>query len=238
MDLQKDIIPQEHFQKLMIAITFVFPILITWNGINELKEFNSVFNAEKVKAGETLNYTMEPLSITKINLDETTHIYVSVTDLAYRPPNPKTQEILTSALENTKTHGLLSHPSFLVKKSDLAFWQSQFHLLIGLNVFGWFIIISFLIGISITNIKQEQKLFTKELYRWALALYFLIFAGFLAHPILYGRMIHFLNTEFYLGEKLTSGISPEPLLVLGILFFVIIFLQKGIPIQNDQDLTV
>lgn len=238
MDLQKDIIPQEHFQKLMIAIMFVFPILIAWNGVNELKEFNSVFNANEIKAGETLNYTMEPLSITKINLDDTIYTYVSVTDLTYQPSNSKAKEILSSVPGYSKILGLLSHPSFLVKKSDLTFWRSQFHLLIGLNVFGWFILISFLIGISITNIKQEQKLFTKELYRWALALYFLIFAGFLAHPILYGRMIHFLNTEFYLGEKLTSGISPEPLLVLGILFFVIIFLQKGIPIQNDQDLTV
>mgnify|MGYP003677148343 CR=1 FL=1 len=238
MDLQKDIIPKEKFQKLIIAIMLAFPILIVWDGINELKEFNSVFNAEKIKSGETLNYTMEPLSITKINLDDTTYTYVSVTDLSYRPPNHKTAEILSSAPYYTKTLGLLSHPSFIVKTSDLTFWRTQFRLLIGLNVFGWLILISFLIGMSITNFRQEQKLFTKELYRWVFALYFLIFAGFLAHPILYGRMIHFLNSEFYLGEQLTSGISQEPLFALGILFFVIVLIQKAIPIQNDQDLTV
>lgn len=238
MDLQKDIIPKDHFQKLLIAFMCLLPVFIIWAGIEELNEFNSVFNANEVKAGETINYTMDPLSITKSNLTDSTYTYVSVTDLSYRPPNSNTTEILNSAQKNTKMLGLLSHPSFIVKKSDLSFWRSQFYLQIGLNILGPLILIGFLLGMTITIFKQQQKLFTKEIYRWVLGLYFLIFAGFLAHPILYGRMIHFLNTEFYLGEKLTSGISPEPLIGLGILFFVIVFLQRAIPMQNEQDLTV
>ncbi|MDZ7808436.1 MAG: hypothetical protein U5K71_15190 [Gracilimonas sp.] len=185
-----------------------------------------------------MNYTIDPLSFTKVNLDGTTYTYISVTDLSYRPLNYKSTEILSMASENTKILGLLSHPSFLVKEADLPFWKSQFQLIIGFTVFGWLILIGFLIGMAITITRQQQKLFTREIYHWVLGLYFLIFAGFLAHPILYGRMIHFLNTEFYFGEPLTSGISVEPVLGLGILLFLIIFLEKAIPMQNEQDLTV
>jgi hypothetical protein len=238
MDLQKDFIPKERFQKLMITIMCLIGALIIWSGIQELNTFHSVFNADNVTEGEALNYTMEPLSITKVNLNDTIFTYVSVTDLSYRSSHLKSAEILSSATDNTKMLGLLSHPSFLVNNSDSSFWQSQFYLQIGLNVLGWLILVGFLLGVSITNIRQEQKLFTQEIYRWVFALYFLVFAGFLAHPILYGRMIHFLNTEYYLGEPLTSGISQEPLWALMILFFVIIFLQRAIPIQNEQDLTV
>jgi len=238
MDLQKDLIPKKHFQKLLVGFMCFTAIFIIWSGIDELNSFHSVFDADEVKAGETLNYTMEPLSFTKVNLDGTTYTYISVTDLSYRPLNHKATEILSSALENTKALGLLSHPSFLVKEADLPFWKSQFQLTIGLTVFGWVIFIGFLIGMSITITRQQQKLFTREIYHWVLGLYFLIFAGFLVHPILYGRMIHFLNTEFYLGEPLTSGISPEPMLGLGVLLFLVIFLEKAVPMQNEQDLTV
>jgi hypothetical protein len=238
MDLTKDIIPQKYFQRIMIAIICLLPIGILWSGLEELKEFKSTFEANELDVGEVLNYTVEPLSLTKVNFENTIYTYVSVTDLSYRPPNAETAEILASASEYSKILGLLSHPSFLVKDSDLPFWRSQFYLKIGLDFLGWFLFIGVLIGLSITNFMQKQKLFTAEVYRWVFGLYFLIFAGFLAHPILYGRMIHFLNKEFNLGEPLTSGIASESLLALGILFFLIIFLQKAILIQKDQDLTV
>ena len=238
MDLQKDIIPKEKFQKMMVFILCLFPIIFIWTGIKELTDINTIFQADDIEAGEVVTYTLEPLHLTKIHLDGTVYTYVSVTDLSYRPPNSKATDILSSAPEYTKVLGLLSHPSFMVKASHLDFWKAQFYLQIALKFLGWILFVGFLIGISITNIKQQQKLFTREIYRWVLGLYFLIFAGFIAYPILYGRMIHFLNTEYNLGEPLTSGIATKPLLGLGILFFVIIFLQRAIPIQNEQDLTV
>ncbi|HBQ58702.1 MAG TPA: hypothetical protein DD671_03525 [Balneolaceae bacterium] len=238
MDLQKDFIPKERFQKMMVFILCLFPIIFIWMGVGELNEFNATFQADDIEAGEVATYSLDPLHLTKINLDGTVYTYVSVTDLSYRPANARASDILSSAPDYTKMLGLLSHPSFLVKASHLDFWKTQFHLQIALQFLGWLLFIGFLIGISVTNFKQQQKLFTREVYRWVLGLYFLIFAGFIAYPILYGRMIHFLNAEYNLGEPLTSGIAPEPLIGLGILFFVIVFLQRAIPMQNEQDLTV
>ncbi len=238
MDLQNDFIPKERFQKMMALLMCLLPVILIWSGLEELNKLHATFEAEIIEAGEVINYTLEPLSITKVNVDNTIYTYVSVTDLSYRPSDTQISDLLSSANKHIKTLGLLSHPSFIVEDSDIAFWKSQFYLQIGLDFLGWFLFIGVLIGLSVTNVLQQQKLFTTEVYRWVLGLYFLIFAGFIAHPILYGRMIHFLNSEYFLGESLTSGFEQGPLIVLGILFFLIIFLQRAIPIQNEQDLTV
>lgn len=71
-----------------------------------------------------------------------------------------------------------------------------------------------------------------------MGLFFLIFAGFIIKAVLYGRMIHFLNNEYYLSESLTGGISQEFVFLSVAFLFIIIFLERAVPLQKEQDLTV
>lgn len=238
MDLTKDIIPQKYFYGLLFAFLGFSMIGIIWLGFTEVETFDQLFDASEVDAGETIVYSIGPLTLSKTNVDDTLYTYVSVSDLSYTPSPSKKADILSSSLANTKMLGLYSHPSFMINAEERSFWRSQFYLHMGFTFGSLFIFMAFILGFSIINIKQKQKLFTKEVYRWVYGFYFMIIAGFIIYPIIYGRMIYFLNAEFYLGETLTSGIADEPLFALGILIFLIIFLQKAIPMQKDQDLTV
>jgi len=119
-----------------------------------------------------------------------------------------------------------------------SFWKSQYILNILLyagSIIGFMIIGLFFVEYQF---KQQQKLFTKEIKLLVAGLCFGTYLIFFLNIILYGRMISFLNSEFYLGESLVGGIE-NGLLLLGLtLTFLLVFLERAIPIQREQDLTV
>ena len=69
-------------------------------------------------------------------------------------------------------------------------------------------------------------------------MFWLIFTGGVIKALLYGRMAHFLNSEYYLGESLTAGISNEYVLLLVVFLWIIVFLERAVPMQKEQELTI
>ncbi len=103
---------------------------------------------------------------------------------------------------------------------------------------GFILFIFLLIWISSFNKDDYKKLFSQKIYRWATTLFFIVVAGFMIDALLYARKINFLNNEYDLTLSPTGGISPTMIFITILLVLVLIFLWKGIPIQNEQDLTV
>ncbi|WP_185957252.1 hypothetical protein [Gracilimonas mengyeensis] len=216
----------------------ILALFMIWTGVHEIRQFHSVLQEAPAEVESQNTFEVGPLMLTKTSAGDDLYRYVTVTDLKHTPSPTKADEMLTTANSDRKVLGLVSSPSFKLSKEHLGFWKSQFYLELGLRVGGWLMILLFFIGMTITNFRQKKKLFTPAIYRWFLGLYFFTFAGFLAKAILYGRLMYFLNHEFYLQESLTAGISTNMALGLALFFFLILFLQKAIPMQKEQDLTV
>lgn len=247
MDLKKNFIPKSLFQKILFGLILIFAGLSVWGTISVFKDIQSMFALEPsppTEAEGLLSYTSSnsfnsgSFQFTQIATIDTSYMYVTLTDLTSKPTKSKSLEILASFSENDEILGLVSSPSFFVQPEHRSFWIYQVYLEFALIAIGSLLIIGFFVGISTINFKKYQKIFTKEIYRWIVALYLILFIGFIADALLYARKIHFINTEFNLSRSITGGISPSMVFVLILLLLVIIFLHKGIPMQNEQDLTV
>lgn len=241
MDWQSDIIKEKNFRRLVFLIMSSFTVLIVWAGISELQDFNTVWNNSVPANGQKSTTEIGNLRLTKMAIEKegkqhTVH-YITVQDLTYGPNLKKAENIISNRQARTKIMGLKGHPSFLAGK-DEGFWKSQFYLQLAFAFGGWLAISIFFIVVTGINFKQQKKLFTETIKKLFTSLFFLIFAGFIAKAVLYGRIIHFLNNNYYLGESLTGGISLAMVWVMAALFFIIIFLERAVPMQKEQDLTI
>lgn len=246
MDLIKKIIPDSLFQKVLIGLVLLFAISNLWvlfpvfSGIQS--DLDRVISPDKTTGMTSYSstFTFEVLSFrfTKTANIDTMFTYVTLKDLTFIPSKEKRFEILSTASTDEQILGLSSHPSYLVSESQRSFWKTQIYMEIAFIIGGFILFIFFLIWISSFNRDDYKKLFSQKIYRWATTLFFIVVVGFIIDALLYARKINFLNKEFALGLSPTGGISPTMIFVLALLLFVLIFLRRGIPMQNEQDLTV
>lgn len=238
MDIKKDLIPTNKFNLLLKIALALFIILMSWFSYTEYLTFNDFLKND----GNELTYEFDNLifnidSVQKGSQKEMIRL-VTLKELSYPASEQEQSEILSRNVGLTKIMGLQSHPSFIIRDEHTQFWRSQYILLnvLKFGAYIGFLIFSFLFaGI---NIQQKRKFFTSEIRNLVYWLGFGVFAYFLLELILYGRMILFLNKEFYLGEHIVGGDSEELVWLGLVLIIVVIFIEKAIPMQQEQDLTV
>jgi len=239
--LTKDLIPKTVFQKLFIGFISLTVLLIIYNGYNEFQNFLSVFNEFTIEEKQRVTYEIGYLQITKINEvkanGQKSNRFVTIKGLSY-PASTNEQLREIGGSDNRFITGLVSHPSFKVTDTNESFWKSQFYWLIFLYGAGTSIASLLFAGLAVLMVKQKERLFTKEIKHGIHAFFWLIMGGFILKGILFGRMIHFLNNNYGLGEKLTAGISNELLTLATAILILIVFIERAIPIQEEQDLTV
>jgi hypothetical protein len=239
--LTVDLIPKTGFQKILIGFLTLTALLIIYNGYNEFQKFPTVFDEFTIEEQQRVTYEIGYLQITKIsdvsaNGQKLTR-FVTIMGLSYpATTNEQLREIGESS--NRLMPGLISHPSFLVTGTNESFWKSQFYWLLFLYGAGPVIAGLLFVGFAVLMFKQKERLFTKEIKNGIHAFFWLIMGGFFLNGILFGRMIHFLNNNHGLGEKLTAGISNELITLATAILILIVFIERAIPIQEEQDLTV
>jgi len=241
MDWKSNFIKENHFRWLVLGLMGSLVLFTIWAGIKELQTFQSVWDDSFPAEKQTNSYEIGNLTLTKTSIDTSgqsqTVRYVTVKDLHYTPSKEQRTNVLKTNKGLTKIMGLMGHPSFLIN-NDEGFWKSQFYLEWGFRFGGWLIIGSLLIVITEINFRQNKKLFTKEIKQLFFGMFWLIFTGGLIKALLYGRMIHFLNNEYYLGKSLTGGISNEFVWLSVIFLWIILIFERTIPMQKEQDLTI
>jgi magnesium-transporting ATPase (P-type) len=238
MDMKKDIIPADKFDLLIKVMLILFIFLMSWVSYTEYATFNDYLKNDKSE----LTYEFDDLTFKLDSLQKSPQKevirFVTLKELSYSASEQQQDQILSSNFGHTKMTGLESHPSFIIRDEHTSFWRSQYILLNALKFGGYIGFLIFTLLFANINFQQNRKFFTSEIRSLIYWLSFGVFAYFFLEMILYGRMILFLNEEFYLGEHIVGGGSEE-LLWLGIaLIIAVSFIEKAIPMQNEQDLTV
>lgn len=224
-----------------LVVTFI--IVMTWAFYTSISDVNRLMNASVPPIeGIENKFEIKKLKLTKTTIPsgngEKTVLFVTTKELSYLASKSQQLEIISTNYGFAKMSGLESPPSFLVLDKYKTFWKSQFYFEIIFRYGGLTFFFGLIFLLVELNFNQGKKLFTKEVKRVIYGLIFSIYGAFFLEAFLYGRMINFLNKEFYLGESLTGGFSQELLILATALLFLTIFIEKGVPIQNDQDLTV
>ncbi|WP_421773427.1 hypothetical protein [Gracilimonas sp.] len=246
MKFIKKIIPESLFQKVFIGLMLLFAITNVWVAFTVFSGIQSVLDSD-ISPDKTTDMTsyssthsFEVLSFrfTKTANIDTMYTYVTLKDLTFSPSKEKRFEILSAASKDEQILGLSSHPSYLVSESQRSFWKKQLYMEMAFIIGGFILFMFLLVWVSSFNKDDYMKLFSKKIYRWATTLFFMVLAVFIVDGLLYARKINFLNKEFNLNLSPTGGISPTMIFITILLVLVLIFLWKGIPMQNEQDLTV
>ena len=241
--LTKDFIPQPLFQKMFIGIAVLLLLFILYNGFQEVSTFNPLFAGDdEFSESTTDDFEIGFLTLSRVNHQQdnssASSRIVTVTGLTHRTPHLVMSAEIEQAGSVGTLPGLFSHPSYLITTANEAFWKQQFYFLL-LFYFGGFVLIGCLfIVIAYDLYRQKQRIFTKKMQNIVYGLFALFMGGYILHAVIYGRMIHYLNTNHALGESLTAGVSQEMFTISIFLFLIIVLFERAIPIQSEQDLTV
>lgn len=238
MDLTKDIIPKKQFYLAIQLLMLASIIMMGWFTYLEYKNFDEfMLNDRKESSFEANDLIFRSDSVQQGTQSKLVR-YVTVKELSYPATEQQEDQILNQNFGYATMTGLESYPSFMIRNEHTSFWQSQYTLSIALKYGGHVGFMIFVIVFVAVNFKQDQKIFTKEKKYLIYGLSMGLFAYFFLEMVLYGRMILFLNEEFYLGEHIVGGVS-EPLLWLAMALTIFVtYIEKGIPMQEEQDLTV
>lgn len=224
---------------------FIFPafLFMIWSTFLNINDFNEMLDTSNTPNENIVNdFEIGDLTLTKTVIPtakaEKTVAYVTAKKLTYLASKSEQTKTISTNYGLSMMTGLESYPSFLITEKHNDFWKSQFYFKIIFKNIGFALF--FLIGLifSEINIRQNRKLFTREIKWLFFALLLLVFIAQIVDVLIYGRMIVFLNREFYLGESLIGGFTQEFNWLIGALLFLIIFIEKGIPILEEQELTV
>lgn len=242
MDLQNNFMKEKNFQRLVLLMLCAVAFFILWQGIKEIQNFQNTFDSSAPVAKSTDTFEIDNLILSKASVNQNGQQriarYITVADLSYPPSKKKEEKIIRAGNTSTKMMGLMGHPSFLITGNQENFWKSQFYLSFGYHYGGLLLLNILFIILLKTNFRQGKKLFTTQIKYLFSGIFFLLITGYFLGAILYGRMIHFLNENFYLGESLTGGLSTELLGISIAVIFVILLLERAVPMQKEQDLTV
>lgn len=238
MDLKKDIIPRIWFYRLMKLFASACIVYFIWQATSTVDDYNAFFEDEStVERFEFDGLSFHRQTISRGEEEQLVR-YVTVSDLSYEAAEQVRQSILESNFGDTKMIGLQSAPSFLIRKEQRAFWQQFIYQKIFLFFGGLAALMGLLIVWADLNFKQESKLFTKEVKYLIYITFFGMYAFTFIDSFMFGKMIHFLNKEFYLGESLIGGSITEMTFIGAALLILVIAIEKAIPIQQEQELTV
>ncbi len=239
--LTEDLIPKSVFQKILIGGLMLMTAFIIYSSYQEFQSFKTIFEDEKIDL-EIGTYEIGYLRVTKLNVTEeespVSRRFITVIGLSYPTTIDEQIEKIQHNSDKVKLSGLVSHPSFLISDENESFWKSQFYWIMFLFGAGPTLASLLFVVFTVLMVKQKEKLFTKEIKYGIHTFFWLIMGGLVFNSILFGRMIYFLNNNYGLGEKLTAGISNELLTLATALLVLIVFIERAIPIQEEQDLTV
>jgi len=229
-----------------IAIFIVISVILALLSMTffELRNLNQFFDASVAPNNKLESIETNNLKMTKIEVEQgdNTRIdrYVSVLSISRPALYNEQVQILQKADQIKPISDLTGHPSFLIHEKHETFWISQLLMLHLFSSGG--ALLYFILSISFAWIyfREGEKYFTRDIKRIIHGFCLLVLAGFVIYTFLYGRLAYFLNKEFNMNESLLSGLSEmnDWMFLLLAVLFLYAFIEKAIPIQEEQDLTV
>lgn len=211
-----------------------------WKSSDDYRSFNKIIHSQDISVpGESVVEVFN-LTITGISSGQGNNYYRYITMGGISESAPLDDRI--AKLEQSEgvaaIAGLESFPSFLVKEEHKPFWNTQFTLFFILKYGGWIGFCLFVGVFGYLNLKQDDKLLTKEIERLIQGAFFLFLVGYFAFDFLNNRSINFLNDEFQFSASTGILLSYEMNFVLMALLLTYIIIAKAIPVQEEQDLTI
>jgi len=228
-----------------IAMFVVISVILALLSMNffELRNLNQFFDASvapnnRLESIETKNLKMTKIEVAqggKTRIDR----YVSVLSISKPALYNEQVQILQKADQIKPISDLTGHPSFLIHEKHETFWKSQFLMLHLFSSGGALFYAILAVAFAWVYFREGERYFTRDIRRF-IQCFFLVLAGFVIYTFLYSRLAYFLNKEFNMNESLLSGLSEMydwTFLLLAVLFLYA-FIEKAIPIQEEQDLTI
>ena len=225
------------FIALVIGL-IVSPFYFAWQGVNDYRLFNSIIHGENVEESDELEIEMLGLTFTQIGADAEDFRYVSVRNLAYHFTPSEKAALLQQADTDGPIAGVSSSPSFLIDEQHIGFWRTNFIIRLVLYYGSWIFFLLFMAVYGYLNIRQNNKLLTKEVERLLGGTFLLFTIGWFGHDMLNQRTITFLKNEFSLNESTGALQSYEMYFLLLALLLAYSLIAKAVPVQEEQDLTV
>jgi len=234
--------PNRKYIAMFVVISVILALLSMT--FFELRNLNQFFDASVAPNNKLESIETNNLKMTKIEVEQggNTRIdrYVSVLSISRPALYNEQVQILQKADQIKPISDLTGHPSFLIQEKHEPFWKSQILMLHLFSSGGalFFVILS--VAFAWIYFREGEKYFTRDIKRVIHGFFLLVLAGIVIYTFLYVRLAYFLNNEFNMYESLHSGISEmyEWTFLLLAVLFLYAFIEKAIPIQEEQDLTV
>lgn len=213
---------------------------IIWEGVADYQKFNRIFQNEHNAESNLAEIEMFNLSFSTFQLEESGEFYryVTLKSLSSSAPQEVKASLLSQSNSNQPIKGLSGSPSFLINEKHMQFWKSHYTLLLIFKYSAWIFFCLFSGIFGYLNLKQDDKLLTREIQRLFGTSLFVFFIGYFVFEFLNNRTITFLNEQFNLSEPIGIFSSLEMYFVLMLLIIIYSLVNKAIPVQEEQDLTV
>lgn len=224
---------------VMILGSLGLSLFFIWEGVDRYQAFNQILQNEPIEEVES-EIELLNLKFTKIRPEQNSAIYQYVTlkNLSENAPLDDRISKLEQASDSNPIDNLVGFQSFLLEEKHNNFWKTQFIFLLILYYGGWSLACLFFGIFGYLNLKQDDKLLTKEIKRLIESAFFLFLMGSLGYEFLNSRTINFLNEQFNLSESTGIMSSTELNWVLMALLLAYALIAKAVPVQEEQDLTV
>ena len=222
----------------MIIVLVGLSVIFIWEGINDFRTFNQIMQDEQITGLDESEIEKLNLSFTRIETESGRYRYASVRNLVYHKSQDEIAATLQQADADSPIAGISSSPSFLINEQHTDFWRTQFILRLVLH-YGGLILLCIFFGIfGYLNLKQDNKLLTREVEQLLGASFFLAFMGWIGYYMLNRWTISFLNSEFNLAESTSALSTNEIYFTMLALMLAYSLIAKAVPVQEEQDLTV
>jgi len=224
----------------MILVMGVVGMFFIWEASDNYSAFNKIIHGEEISVPGESVVELFNQKITGISngQDGTYYRYITVGGISESMPLDDRIAELEQSDGVAAIAGLESSPSFLVKEEHRSFWKTHFTLMFMFKYGRWIAMCLFFGAFAYYNLKQDDKLLTKEIERLIQGAFFLFLIGYIAFDLLNNRMINFLNDEFHFSASAKIFSSNEMYFVLMALLLAYIIISKATPVQEEQDLTV
>lgn len=223
----------------MILGSLCLSLYFIWEGVDRYQAFNQILQNEPVEEVES-EIELLHLRFSKIRHAQKDAIYryVTLKKLMENAPLDNRVSKLERANSTAPINNLVGFQSFLLKEQHYNFWTTQFIFLLIFYHGGWSLACLFFCVFGYLNLKQDDKLLTKEIRRLIESAFFLFMMGYFGYDFLNSRTINFLNEQFSLSQSAGVMSSTELNWVLMALLLAYALISKAVPVQEEQDLTV